>query len=232
MTSFRLKICAGVVLTCLLEASGFVYSGDSNGQDAKAVLDRNCMACHGASQMSGLDLRQRETMLKGGKRGAAIVPGKSASSLLYQSLSHQAELKMPPGKEPISQEEREILRKWIDEGAPWTALESSTEQVALVILINRCIECHGANQSSGLDLRSRETALKGGNRGPALIPGKPEQSLLYQSILRQGELKMPMGRAALPANELEVLRNWIMEGAPWSLATGPEHKTGTLLVVI
>lgn len=224
MTSFRFKICGGIVLTCLLEASLFVCLGDSNGQDAKAVLDRNCITCHGASQMSGLDLRQRETMLKGGKRGPAIVPGKAASSLLYQSLSHQAELKMPPGKEPISQEEREVLRKWIDGGAPWTTLESSTEQAALMILTNQCIECHGANQTSGLDLRSRETAMKGGNRGPALIPGRPEQSLLYQSILRQGELKMPMGRAALPTNELEVLRNWIMEGAPWSLATGPEHR--------
>ncbi len=224
MTSFRLKIRAAMVLACLLEASVFIYSGDSNGQDAKAVLDRNCMTCHGASQMSGLDLRQRETMLKGGKRGPAIVPGKAAGSLLYQSLSHQAELKMPPGKDPISREEQEILRKWIDEGAPWASLESSAEQAALMILTSHCIECHGANQTSGLDLRSKETAMKGGNRGPVLIPGKPEQSLLYQSILRQGELKMPMGRAALPANELEVLRNWILEGAPWSLATGPGRR--------
>ena len=48
--------------------------------------------------MSDLDLRQPETILKGGKRGPAIVPGKAEQSLLYKAVAHTGDLQMPPGK--------------------------------------------------------------------------------------------------------------------------------------
>ena len=54
---------------------------------AIGILEKNCLGCHGAAQMSGLDLRQRDAMLKGGKRGAAIVPGDPEASLLYRAVS-------------------------------------------------------------------------------------------------------------------------------------------------
>jgi hypothetical protein len=127
MKSFKPKICCLVFLTFWFETSIYIYSGDSGGQEAKAILDRNCLACHGESQMSGLDLRQRETILRGGKRGPAIVSGKAEESLLYRAITHQEELKMPPGKDPISLEEQEILKKWINDGAPWN-LASGTEK--------------------------------------------------------------------------------------------------------
>jgi hypothetical protein len=66
-----------------------------------------------------------------------------------------------------------------------------------------------------LDLRTREGALKGGKRGPALTPGKPEQSLLYQAVARSGALQMPLGKPALAAAEVEALRRWIAAGAAW-----------------
>ena len=72
------------------------------GQAAREILEKNCYGCHGAAQMSGLDLRQRDAILKGGKRGAAIVPGAAAASLLYQAVAGKGELKMPPGKQSLS----------------------------------------------------------------------------------------------------------------------------------
>ena len=101
--------------------------------------------------MSGLDLRERETLLKGGKKGPAIVPGKAKDSLLYQSVTHQGELKMPPGPQPISKEEQELLRNWIDAGAVWPAVNMPLEQVAVAILNKNCLECHGSDQVAGLD---------------------------------------------------------------------------------
>ena len=50
---------------------------------------------------------------------------------------------------------------------------------------------------SDLDLRERDTILKGGKRGPAIVPGKAEESLLYKAVRREGELQMPPGKTAL-----------------------------------
>src|SRR2546425_9467675 len=96
---------------------------------ARTILDKNCSGCHAASRMSGLDLRQRDTALKGGKRGPAVIPGNADRSLLYQAAAHQAELKMPPrSKGPLPAEELEVLKTWIDQGAPWTAIAAQSKQ--------------------------------------------------------------------------------------------------------
>ena len=84
---------------------------------ARAVLQTKCVSCHGAAKMSGLDLRTREAAMKGGTRGAAVAPGKAADSLLYKVVSGSGELKMPPGKQPLTGAEVQALREWIDAGA-------------------------------------------------------------------------------------------------------------------
>jgi hypothetical protein len=68
---------------------------------------------------------------------------------------------------------------------------------------------------SGLDLRHREAALKGGTRGPSIVPGNPAQSLLLTAVLRTGDLKMPPGKEGLSETEIATLRKWIQEGAAW-----------------
>jgi cytochrome c553 len=88
---------------------------------ALTILSSKCLACHGAARMSDLDLRDRAAALKGGKRGPAIVPGSSGSSLLYQAVKRDTPLQMPPGKDALTAEEIEALKKWIDAGAPWSA---------------------------------------------------------------------------------------------------------------
>src|SRR5437867_3832713 len=84
-----------------------------------AVLEQNCSGCHTqASPMGGLDLRTRDGMLRGGRRGAAVIPGQAANSLLFQAVEGAGELKMPPGKK-LPPEAIAVLRDWIDAGAPW-----------------------------------------------------------------------------------------------------------------
>ncbi len=96
-------------------------------ESVREILEKNCLTCHGPAQMSGLDLRQRDTMLKGGKRGPAIVPGNAGGSLLYQALAGIGELKMPPGKNPLTASDVESVRAWINAGALW---EKKTTQPA------------------------------------------------------------------------------------------------------
>ena len=192
---------------------------------AVALLQEKCIACHGALQTSGLDVRQRETILKGGSRGPAIQPGKPDESLLFLAAAHQGELKMPPGsKSPLPADELDTLKKWIEQGANWPA--PSAGEAAVALLQTKCAACHGASSMGGLDVRQRETILKGGSRGPAIQPGKPEESLLYQAAAHQGDLKMPPGsKSPLPAEELDVLKNWIRQGAAWPTAPSASARS-------
>jgi hypothetical protein len=96
---------------------------------------------------------------------------------------------------------------------------SSTEQGARAIFESKCLTCHGDVRTSGLDLRERSTILNGGTRGPAIVPGKADESLLYRAVRREGELQMPPGKTPLSATELGTIRDWIDAGAPWDSAS-------------
>ncbi len=84
------------------------------------------------------------------------------------------------------------------------------------VLASSCYTCHGAaQQKSGLRLDWRDGLLKGGQRGPAIVPGDPEKSLLVQAIAHtHAELKMPKSGDALDRATVEKFREWIRLGAP------------------
>lgn len=83
------------------------------------------------------------------------------------------------------------------------------------ILSRRCLPCHNEElKDGGISFLDRESLLKGGNRGPAIVPGDPAASVLIGAIHRQGELKMPPGRP-LSSKEIAILTDWIGRGAPW-----------------
>ena len=95
-------------------------------------------------------------------------------------------------------------------------LLAQSDDRARTLLSANCGGCHGTSKMSGLSLESREALLAGGSRGPAIIPGKAAESLLYKAAAREGELKMPPGNKALPAADLAIIRDWINSGAPFS----------------
>ncbi len=99
-------------------------------RSAKRILDAHCVACHGSARTSDLDLRTFATAVAGGRRGPAIVPGDSSSSLLVQAVSGSGELSMPPGPARIPESDFETLKKWIDSGAEWIDAEEDSTQSA------------------------------------------------------------------------------------------------------
>ena len=116
------RACFAVLVASLWLAASPASGEPSSslGQKATAILEKNCASCHGSAQMSGLDVRRRKTLLQGGSRGSAIVPGQAEESLLYQTAAHLGELTMPPGSEgPLSNQELKTLKEWINQGAPW-----------------------------------------------------------------------------------------------------------------
>ena len=79
-----------------------------------------------------------------------------------------------------------------------------------------CWNCHGeAAQLSDLDLRSRDGALDGGTRGPALVPGRADQSRLYRVLAGLDDPRMPMSGDTLSEAEIAAVRTWIDDGAHW-----------------
>jgi cytochrome c553 len=88
------------------------------------------------------------------------------------------------------------------------------------LLVEKCQSCHGEKDPrGGLRLTSRALLLKGGDRGPAVAPGKPDQSALVHAVEYRGAVKMPP-TGKLPEADITRLRRWIAMGAPWP-DTGP-----------
>jgi cytochrome c553 len=86
------------------------------------------------------------------------------------------------------------------------------------LLAARCFGCHGPDkQRARLRLDSRAAVLVGGRRGPAVVPDRPDESLLLKAVSYRGEPKMPPD-GPLPAAQVAVLRTWIQQGAPWPQA--------------
>jgi hypothetical protein len=95
------------------------------------------------------------------------------------------------------------------------------------ILVRRCLGCHNRDLNNGnLSMTGRESLLKGGTRGPAIVPGSPEKSLLITVLRHEGEVQMPPGRK-LPEREIRILTEWIRQGAVWGSGL-PRAKVGRI----
>ena len=74
-----------------------------------------------------------------------------------------------------------------------------------------CFECHGIEaMEAGLDLRTLESILSGGESGPAIVPGQPDKSILFDMINNE---HMPPEGELLGADDIEQIRKWIVSGA-------------------
>ncbi len=97
---------------------------------------------------------------------------------------------------------------------PFVATASDLAEQANAILTENCQMCHGAAiQQSGLDLRTREKILLGGERGAAVTGASLQGSWLWKLVTHEVKPFMPPG-SKLADEKIEVLRKWIMAGAP------------------
>jgi len=100
------------------------------------------------------------------------------------------------------------------EDAEVAGLEFFEKQIRPV-LVAQCYECHSADSKSvrgGLLLDSRDALRTGGDSGPAVVPGKPEESLLLEALRYEGFEMPPSGK--LPAEVLADFEKWVAMGAP------------------
>ena len=111
---------------------------------------------------------------------------------------------------------------------PQTAAGPATPQQAATffetrirpLLAANCQACHGEKATAGLRVDSREGLLRGGESGPAIVPGDPEKSPLLKAVQHaEGFPRMPRGRAKLAAADIDALAEWIKGGAVWPSAS-------------
>ena len=96
------------------------------------------------------------------------------------------------------------------------------------VLVANCQSCHSEQvRTSGLSLTSREALLEGGTRGPAVVPGSPERSLLIAALERSTALQMPPAEPLAPV-EIEAFRAWVRRGAAWGEAAGDPATASSL----
>jgi len=127
------------VLASALISFSFIHTAHSDAQKAPpsdnevfSILNRKCIQCHGeAVQMAGLDLRRLETMLKGGEKGPAIVPGNAEASLLYRRVAGLEKPAMPMAPlPPLAQQEIAAIKSWIDRASSPTVKEGAIARSA------------------------------------------------------------------------------------------------------
>ena len=188
------------------------------------ILREKCVKCHGdKNRQAGLNLAAPDAVIKGGESGPGIVPGDPQGSLFYEKIS---EREMPPeGSPALMDEEISVIRAWIATGARFldssTAARQVTQHDIVPLMLLRCSTCHGGRRREGdLDLRTKESMLRGGKSGAAVIPGKPGESRIVQRIK---SAEMPPRRMLVSASvkpmkpsELELLEMWIAQGMPES----------------
>ena len=144
-----------IALGFLLASIGALASGGdgavqsptvSFAKDVAPVLERNCLSCHGeAIQMGRFDLRTRDAALRGGTRGADLVPGDAGASRMYRRIAGLEQPAMPAQSPALPPEQVAAIKQWIDEGAAWdtvatlTASTKTTSASTLAALETRVI---------------------------------------------------------------------------------------------
>ncbi len=92
-------------------------------------------------------------------------------------------------------------------------------RLVLPLLQSKCLGCHGEKPGEikgGLDLTSREALLRGGESGQAaVVPSRPDDSLLFQAVNWDGLEMPPKANDRLTAEQIQAVRRWIADGAPW-----------------
>src|SRR5262249_2761256 len=92
------------------------------------------------------------------------------------------------------------------------------------VLVKHRFECHSAQAAKGrggLRLDSRDGVLRGGEKGPAAVPGQPDKSLIIKALRHDG-LKMPSAKEKLPPGVVNDFVEWVAMGAP-----DPRDKTAS-----
>ena len=97
--------------------------------------------------------------------------------------------------------------------------ETFFERKIRPVLAGTCFRCHGGERTGGkLRVDSRAALVKGGDSGPAIVPGAPDESLLIEALRHEGDAEHMPPDKPLPPSVADDFATWVRAGAPWSAA--------------
>ena len=207
------------------------------------ILEAHCMRCHGENPRGKLQLNTFAGIKRGGESGPLLTKGRPDRSLLMYRLMAPDKNRMPKGGEPLAHTELAAISLWIKQGARFdgddedlelaeltqpqeelppieVALPTGDETVSFKediapFLVENCLRCHqGQDPGGGLSLVDFESLLRGGDSGPAVVPGKPNESLVHQLVGGDEAMRMPLEGNVTEENYKD-LGVWIWEGATY-----------------
>lgn len=189
--------------------------------DVLPILTSKCAGCHGDDDPEGsFQVLNLAAIMAGSDSGPVVTAGQPSASRIYELIAAR---EMPPENEgTLAPEQIDVIRRWIADGREIREFESreqvTTNRIVPLMLL-RCAPCHGHRRhEADLDLRSKAAMLQGGKSGPAIVPGKPAESLLVKRIHAE---EMPPRRQLvsvsvkpMEADEVSLLERWIAAGMP------------------
>ena len=122
-----------VMLSAALWGASWMAAADAKvdfAQEIQPILQKNCIKCHGPEKQKGkLRLDSKAAAFKGGKDGPAFVAGDAAKSEMYRriTLPKSDDDFMPSEGEPLPKTQIDLIRDWINQGAPWPDTAIATE---------------------------------------------------------------------------------------------------------
>lgn len=180
--------------------------------DILPILRSNCamQACHDANtQADGIQLTDYSSLMQSG----VVKAGNPAHSDLWESITEtDPGDRMPLGKAPLSAEQKDLIRRWIAQGAQNNRCNSGCDTTVFSyaaavapILQTNCNGCHsGSSASAGIRLEQHNEAL-----------AQVQNGKLMGSIQHKAGFKaMPYGGGKLNDCEIRIIEKWVEDGAP------------------
>lgn len=197
-------------------------------RDVYPFLKANCVSCHNkTTTKADLNMETPELMIEGGESGPAIVPGKSAESLIVAASLHTRDMEMPPpnnksGAVNLTPSEIALLKQWIDQGAKSSvqqeravvlqAFSASVDPIYSVAMTKdgRYAACGRSNQIFVYDLATRQLVARIGD--PAVKAGAAHRALVQS-------LAFSPDGARLASGSFREVKIWRLEPQKSSAAS-------------
>ena len=217
--------------------------GISFTKQVAPILVAKCANYHIRMKKGGLSMATFADLMKGSDSGTVFKPGKGEGSTLVDLLRSgdmpRGGGPLPPdeidliskwitaGAKFDGPSETAPLASGTPPGTPPapTAVPlvraSGSESVQFVrdlaqTVVTTCIDCHGGMQPAGrLNLTTFNGLLRGGDSGPIVVPGKPDESLLIKKLRGTAGQRMPLRKAPLDDALIQKFETWIAEGAKY-----------------
>jgi len=191
-------VFTAILALVIVAPAGLDAQTDSTAQfltRVAPILQKNCLACHSATaKMGGLVMDSYDSLMKGGKDGPAIVPGKADESRLIQMLQGKVQPRMPFNSDPLPAADIAAIAAWINAGAPGPAPGSAASAAASATLAIPDIKPQ-------VPVVSPVSSVRFSPDGKLLAVGSYRQVRLIEPV-REGELTEKPGNAQTPEEQV------------------------------